>query len=532
MRIDRAGWPFITGPLAPAAVLAPPAAGRRGGPGWRLAVRWACRPTWRCSSATPTGAATPRPPTADEVLSPADGVVMVAGEPQAGRRARRRLAAGERLPLRRRRARQPLARTAARSSRAPTARAASWPPTARSPRTGTSAASCGCATATAHRGLPADRRRPGPPDRHPHRPGPAAGHRRADGPDEVRLADGRLRAAGVHDHRDARGSGCAAARPSSPAGPRPAEEAPPMPPTRRTDHREFVRGSVRGTRRRALATLPSLFTLANMFCGFFAILVSIRGRVPAGRRPDRAVDHLRHHRRRGRPAGRRGHPVRPAVRLAGRPGVLRPGAGAAGVHAVLARAATSGTRWAGWPASSGWPAPRSGWPGSTRPIDPTADKRYFIGMPSPGAAGVVLASVFAFGDQMQGRDRLWVLLVVVVPALLMVSNIRFRSFRSLVSPKSGRPYGLIALAVVLVVGFALVPGGHRHRARLRLPAGPAAAPDRLAAGPAAADAAQGGPLVTRAARSARTTSRRSSAWSASSPSTRRRCTRCGSPRSS
>ena len=31
-------------------------------------------------------------------------------------------------------------------------------------------------------------------------------------------------------------------------------------------------------------------------------------------------------------------------------------------------------------------------------IDPTADKRYFTGMPSPGAAGVVLASVFAFGD--------------------------------------------------------------------------------------------------------------------------------------
>jgi CDP-diacylglycerol---serine O-phosphatidyltransferase len=78
-------------------------------------------------------------------------------------------------------------------------------------------------------------------------------------------------------------------------------------------------------------------------------------------------------------------------------------------------------------------------------------------MPSPGAAGVVLASVFAFGDQMQGRDRLWVLLIVVVPALLMVSNIRFRSFRSLVSPKSGKPYGLIAAAVLLVIGFATVP---------------------------------------------------------------------------
>jgi CDP-diacylglycerol--serine O-phosphatidyltransferase len=58
---------------------------------------------------------------------------------------------------------------------------------------------------------------------------------------------------------------------------------------------------------------------------------------------------------------------------------------------------------------------------------------------------------------MQGRDRLWVLLIVVVPALLMVSNIRFRSFRALVSPRSGKPYGVIATAVVLVIGFALAP---------------------------------------------------------------------------
>jgi CDP-diacylglycerol--serine O-phosphatidyltransferase len=50
-----------------------------------------------------------------------------------------------------------------------------------------------------------------------------------------------------------------------------------------------------------------------------------------------------------------------------------------------------------------------------------------------------------------------VLLVVAVPALLMVTNIRFRSFRSLVSPKSGRPYGLIAAALLLLVGFALWP---------------------------------------------------------------------------
>ena len=198
-------------------------------------------------------------------------------------------------------------------------------------------------------------------------------------------------------------------------------------------------------------------------------------RVPAGRRPHRPVDHLRHHRRRGRPAGRRDHAVRPAVRLAGRPGVLRPGAG----PAAPSRCSPQGRdEWdpLGWIACFVWlacAAIRLARFNTT--VDPTADKRYFTGLPSPGAAGVVLASVFAFGDQMQGRDRLWVLLVVVVPALLMVSNVRFRSFRSLVSPKSGKPYGLIALAVVLVVGFALGAGDHRRRARLRLPAGAAAA---------------------------------------------------------
>jgi CDP-diacylglycerol--serine O-phosphatidyltransferase len=90
-------------------------------------------------------------------------------------------------------------------------------------------------------------------------------------------------------------------------------------------------------------------------------------------------------------------------------------------------------------------------------IDPTADKRYFTGLPSPGAAGVVLASVYAFADQLEGRDRLWMLLVVVVPGLLMVSNVRYRSFRSLVSPKSGRPYGLVVTVLLVLIGLFTVP---------------------------------------------------------------------------
>jgi CDP-diacylglycerol---serine O-phosphatidyltransferase len=237
--------------------------------------------------------------------------------------------------------------------------------------------------------------------------------------------------------------------PSSASGARP-------PQTRRTATVEFVRGSVRGSRRRALATLPSLFTLANMLCGFGAILVSIRGQytlaaVLVGLSvvfdiTDGAV-----------------------ARLVGAvtPFGLQFDSLADLISFCLAPALVAFTLFSegrdewdplGWVACFLWvacAAIRLARFNTT--IDPTADKRYFTGMPSPGAAGVVLASVFAFGDQMQGRDRLWVLLIVAVPALLMVSTVRFRSFRSLVSPKSGRPYGLVAAGLAVVVGFALVP---------------------------------------------------------------------------
>ncbi|WP_324274095.1 CDP-diacylglycerol--serine O-phosphatidyltransferase [Blastococcus brunescens] len=229
-----------------------------------------------------------------------------------------------------------------------------------------------------------------------------------------------------------------------------------MPPTRRTVTVEFVRGSVRGTRRRALATLPSLFTLGNMFCGFFAILVAIRGQYDLAAVllglsvvfdiTDGAVARLV-----GAvtPFGLQFDSLADLVSFGLAPALL-----------AFTLFSQGQDEWdpLGWVVCFVWvacAAIRLARFNTT--IDPTADKRYFIGLPSPGAAGVVLASVFAFGDHMQGRDRLWVLLIVLVPALLMVTNIRFRSFRSLVSPKSGRPYGLVATALLLVVAFALWP---------------------------------------------------------------------------
>ena len=81
------------------------------------------------------------------------------------------------------------------------------------------------------------------------------------------------------------------------------------------------------------------------------------------------------------------------------------------------------------------------------------DKRYFVGMPSPAAAGVPAATVFAypFGFQTY-TEALPVLAIVIVPALLMVSTIRFRSFKNL-DLQARRKYPVLLL---VALGLALL----------------------------------------------------------------------------
>jgi CDP-diacylglycerol--serine O-phosphatidyltransferase len=83
-------------------------------------------------------------------------------------------------------------------------------------------------------------------------------------------------------------------------------------------------------------------------------------------------------------------------------------------------------------------------------IQTLSDKRYFAGMPSPAAAAVPAATVFYFPDGMQTyQQALPALAVVLVPALLMVSTIRFRSFKTIDLGTKRSYRGLIALAVLI-----------------------------------------------------------------------------------
>ena len=117
------------------------------------------------------------------------------------------------------------------------------------------------------------------------------------------------------------------------------------------------------------------------------------------------------------------------------------------------------------------------------------DKRYFVGMPSPPAAGVPAATVFAFPQGLTGPwEAAAVLAMVIVPALLMVSTIRFRSFKTF-DLQSRRSYpalllialGLAALAarpeeVLLVAAYGYLASAFIGLAWTRLHRRPLSAP--------------------------------------------------------
>jgi CDP-diacylglycerol---serine O-phosphatidyltransferase len=93
----------------------------------------------------------------------------------------------------------------------------------------------------------------------------------------------------------------------------------------------------------------------------------------------------------------------------------------------------------------------------------SVDKRWFVGLASPAAAGLMMSFVWAFADGnlgWSGHELRWVALgVTVVSALLMVSRIRFWSFKGgSDNPRGDRvPFLSLALVALVIAVVALDP---------------------------------------------------------------------------
>ncbi|MEW5982473.1 MAG: CDP-diacylglycerol--serine O-phosphatidyltransferase [Acidobacteriota bacterium] len=77
------------------------------------------------------------------------------------------------------------------------------------------------------------------------------------------------------------------------------------------------------------------------------------------------------------------------------------------------------------------------------------DKRFFVGLPSPAAAAIPASTAYFYPPGFADRPGAFIAAVVmVVPALLMVSTIRFRSFKA--DMRVSRSYKVLALLAIVI----------------------------------------------------------------------------------
>lgn len=220
--------------------------------------------------------------------------------------------------------------------------------------------------------------------------------------------------------------------------------------------------------RRGVYLLPSLFTLGNMFCGYLCLLYAIRGEFEVAA-PfigiaivlDMLDGRIARLTRTESAFGIEFDSLADVISFGMAPAVLVFQWGLGPLHRM------------GWAAGFIYLAA-----GAIRlarfniQTGSASDKRYFLGMPIPAAAAVLVSTVYfhpeGFHDQ---QGALVAFAITLITAFLMVSTIKFRSFKTfdLRARLSYKILGLIALAyaalqfkpqiLLLVVAYAYLVGG-------------------------------------------------------------------------
>jgi CDP-diacylglycerol---serine O-phosphatidyltransferase len=231
-------------------------------------------------------------------------------------------------------------------------------------------------------------------------------------------------------------------------------------------HEEEPRRLFRNHRlRRGIYILPSVFTVANLMCGYYAILATLDGRLADFDNAARAIgiailfDSLD-----GRVAramgtnsefGKQFDSLADVVSFGIAPAFL---AYAWGVRAFASAAAPESLHLTelGWLIGfvylgcCAWRLARFNIQGMA-----PGGNRYFVGMPTPAAAGMIAAAVHAFKNPIQDPriSLLWLGLMLAL-GLLMSSTVRYSSFKDIEWARR-RPSLLVVLLVLLIGAIVL-----------------------------------------------------------------------------
>jgi len=208
----------------------------------------------------------------------------------------------------------------------------------------------------------------------------------------------------------------------------------------------------KGRRRRGVSLLPGLFTMGNMFCGYACVVYTMHGEfgVAAAFIGIAIVLDLLD----GRIARLTGTSSDFGVQFDSLADVISFGIAPAILSFAWGLSALGRLGWAAgffFVAAAAMRLARFNIQGAA------SDKRYFVGMPSPAAAGVPAATVFAYPAGLYDyRAALPALAMVLIPAILMVSTVRFRSFKT-IDLKARRPYTVLILVAAAIMLIATHP---------------------------------------------------------------------------
>jgi len=204
--------------------------------------------------------------------------------------------------------------------------------------------------------------------------------------------------------------------------------------------------------RRGVSLLPSLFTLANLFCGWACVVYAMRGELTMAA-PFIGVAIV-------------------LDMLDGRIARMTGTASAFGLEFdSLADVISFGVAPAILTFMWGLqPLQRLGWAAGFMYVTAaairlarfniqtgTSDKRYFAGLPSPAAAGIPASTIFFYPEGFKDpRFALIALALMILPAVLMISTIRFNSFKT-IDMHERRSYKVLALLALVIAVIQLHP---------------------------------------------------------------------------
>jgi len=224
------------------------------------------------------------------------------------------------------------------------------------------------------------------------------------------------------------------------------------------DERQRDRG---GPLRRGVFILPSFFTVLNLLCGYYAILETFRGGAGDMDNAARAIGaaivfdaidgriaRLTHT---NSEFGKQFDSLADVVSFGIAPAFLAFGWGVKGV--MLGSFFAERIVQLGWVASFAFVI-FCAWRLARFNIGKAGGSRYFVGLPTPAAAGAIAAVVHAMWNPIEDwrKSLVWVLLVLLL-GFLMASKVRYYNFKGVNWGRRRTSLAVVAMALIVAAIF-------------------------------------------------------------------------------